>query len=126
MTLAEPFAAAGFRSNGPLSLDLRVGGSISLPAAKGQGGSLNLSGKAATQNLSPQQANLSYKLSGALSAPALKLQAKTDAKDNPLLVSLNTTLKEGSLPLSASLSWYGTQADYSGSLDPSKRTLEAS
>ncbi|MCC7477741.1 translocation/assembly module TamB domain-containing protein [bacterium] len=127
----EAIDLAGFSSSGPLSLKARAGGTLSLPPAPAAGKkaapmTLALTGKASTSNLSPEQANISFKLAGPASGPELKLQLKTTAKSNPLALSAKLTLKEGLAPATVSLSWYASKLDYEGKLDFKGQKIEGS
>ncbi len=128
----EAIDMAGFSSKGPLSLKARAGGTISLPPSTGQKNAkpgpmtLALTGKASTSNLSPEQANISFKLAGPATGPELKLQLKTTAKTNPLALTAKLTLKEGLAPATASLSWYATKVDYDGKLDFKGQKIDGS
>ncbi|MCH7472042.1 hypothetical protein IIA79_03715, partial [bacterium] len=85
LVTAEQIDLAGFTSEGPLQLDVRASGSIS----KLESGSaaLALVGEAATRNLAPEAAKLSFKVLGPANDPEIRVQIKTAHADNPLLVS---------------------------------------
>jgi hypothetical protein len=122
--ITTPWAAnlGQFTSKGPLSMSARAGGSLSF--ARGGGGTLALTGKAETLNLAPAQARISFKAAGALGDPEVKLQAKTTQAEEPLTVQLTGRYRQGWSPITASLSWHETKADFAGKVDLGKRLID--
>ena len=122
LSTAQAVKAAGFKSDGLLKLSFRLGGSISqLPDKPAV---LALTGKAATSNLAPEQANISYKIAGPASDPEIRAQLKTTHAEHPLALSATGHYRQGMAPLKASLTWYDTTVDYDGKADFAKRLLE--
>lgn len=120
-TAAQPVKAAGFTSTGPLRLSLRAGGTISTPP--GGAGMLALTGKASTHNLAPDQASVSFKISGPLKDPEIKLQLKTNQQAHPLALNATGHYRTGWAPLSATLTWYATKVDFAGKVDFAKELI---
>ena len=113
---AEPLSLAGFTSDGPLKLLVRAGGTISqLPEQ--QVAALAIVGEANTLNLSPAQAEISFKIIGPADDPELRGQLKTKHADSPLLLRAKGRYREGYAPWTASLTWQQSTAEFSGELD---------
>ena len=123
LTLPQTVDIAGMQSDGPLKVSLRAGGSVSLQQG-GKPAVLALTGSGATQNLAPNKANLSFKIAGPATGPEIKAQLKTTHSEHPLVLSASTTYKQDSnSPLSAKLTWYSTEVDFAGAVNPAKQTV---
>ena len=110
-----------FSSTEPLRIPLRVGGSVS---STGKDGAVSLIGSGRTENLLPEQAELSFKLLGPLTAPQLRLLLKTEQDNEPLTLNADAYLAGGMQPAAAKLTWYDSQLYYQGKLDAKAQKFE--
>ncbi len=123
LVLPKTVDAAGLRSDGPLKVWLRTGGSVSLQPG-GKPAVLALTGSGATQNLAPAQANLSFKITGPASGPDVKAQLKTSHTDHPLVLAASAKYKpDGHMPVSAKLTWQETAVAFEGGVNAAKQTV---
>jgi len=123
LTTPQAVNLGPFSSKGPLNMAARAGGTVSF-ARGGGGGTLALTGKAETLNLAPAQARISFKAAGALSDPEVKLQAKTTQAEEPLAVQITGHYRKGWSPITASLSWHETKADFAGKVDLANKLVD--
>lgn len=121
LSTSGPLDIAGFSSDGPLRVALRIGGSISQLA--GGPAVLALVGTAKTSNLAPDQANASFKIIGAADDPEIRLQIKTTHEDHPLVLTAKGHYRRGPAQLEASLDWFNTSVGFGGMVDFANQTI---
>jgi autotransporter translocation and assembly factor TamB len=122
LVTAQPLKTPLFSSSGPLRVAFRAGGDVA--GLGGKQPSLSLSGKADSLNLQPSQVTASFKASGALFDPELRLQLKGPIEGQPVKLSATGRYRKGWSPVTASLTWQQTKIDYSGKVDPVAKKVD--